>query len=473
MALYPRAVRRAVFLSVLLGSVSFGQAPNRAAPAASVTLQRESGPSAGVQRVLARIPHGVKTTLLVRRVQDGRVLESLHADAPMIPASCLKTVTGAAVLAERQGAGGWWSTDLTVPAADSGQAKVKAVTLRGTADPTLSVSDGPNSLRELARQAYAAGVREVGEVRLDDSRLNAMTFAGTVYESPMPALRLKEWPDSVVTLSDMRQRVARALLAELRRAGIRVNSDVPGQAAPYKPYTPPVLTDKDGNVLPPDPVIPLARRPEQGIASVRSGSVVPLVWHVLRSSDNRRSEELLATLGAGPRGGGTLAGALARELELLEGLGVNVTGLKLADGSGLSRESRLTARALTDLMKVMHDLPYPTAPSGPAKAALPGTLYRNHQNAFIEALPLAGTGENLPFHGGRGGTMSGRLVGTGLDVRAKTGTLPGVSCLSGYVTAKSGQVLTFAIMMNGPETAPLLTLRAQQDEMVQAIAAAH
>ena len=39
---------------------------------------------------------------------------------------------GAAVLVERQGAQGWWSTELTVPAADSGQAKVKALTLRGT-----------------------------------------------------------------------------------------------------------------------------------------------------------------------------------------------------------------------------------------------------------------------------------------------------------------------------------------------------
>ena len=93
------------------------------------------------------------------------------------------------------------------------------------------------------------------------------------------------------------------------------------------------------------------------------------------------------------------------------------------------------------------------------------------QNAFVEALPQGGTDENLPNHGGRGGTLSQRFVGTGLDVRAKTGTLPGVSSLAGYVTAKSGHLLAFALMMNGPLESPILTLRALQDEVVAVLAA--
>lgn len=458
-------MRRAVFLLLLLTSVSFGQAP---APASSVTLMREPAPPAAVQRVLRRVPAGVKTTLLVRDVQDGRVLESLGADTPMIPASALKTVTGAAVLIERQGARGWWSTELTVPAADSGKAVVKALTMRGSADPTLSVAEGRNSLRELARQAYAHGVREVGQVRLDETRLNAASFLATWYEAAMPAVRFSEWVDAPRDPRQIREQVGRALMAELRRAGIKVNSEVVGTAPAYQPYVPPVLLDKEGKPLPPSPVIPLSRRPEQGVASVQSASVVPTVWNTLRPSDNRMAEELLATIGAGHSGGGTLRGALKREMEILEGLGVNTTGLVLADGSGLGRESKLTARALTDLLKVMYDLPYPTGQAG-----LPSSLYQSHQNAFIEALPLAGTGENLPNHGGRGGTMSARLVGSGLDVRAKTGTLPGVSCLTGYMRAKSGRLLAFAIMMNGPETSPLLTLRERQDELVRVLAATY
>lgn len=56
-------------------------------------------------------------------------------------------------------------------------------------------------------------------------------------------------------------------------------------------------------------------------------------------------------------------------------------------------------------------------------------------------------------------------------MRAKTGTLPGVSSLAGYVTAKSGHTLAFALMMNGPDDTPILTLRALLDETVAVLAA--
>lgn len=463
--MYARAVRRVVFLCLLLGSVSFAESPSTG----TVTLLPEKAPPSAVLARLRELPRGVRAAVLVRDAQNGKVLESLNADQTFIPASTLKNITGAAVLVSRQGTRGWWSTELTVPAAQSGDANVKALTLRGTADPTLSVSDGPNSLRELARQAYAHGVRTVGELRLDESRLDGESFKKTVYELPMPAVRLREWENNPPnTVQQARQRLGAALSAELRRAGIVVASPEMTVAPVYTPYQAPTLLDKEGKALPPDPVIPVTRRPEQGVASVRSGAVASFVDSTLRPSDNGRAETLLATLAVKPGGAGTLAGAVAREKEILAGLGVEIGGLKITDGSGLGRDNALSARTLSDLLKIMYDLPYPTG-----QAALPAQLYSAHQNAFVEALPLAGTGENRPSHGGRGGTMSLRLVGSGLDVRAKTGTLPGVSSLAGYMTAKSGRTLTFVILMNGPETTPLLTLRAIQNRMVREMAAVH
>ena len=124
---------------------------------------------------------------------------------------------------------------------------------------------------------------------------------------------------------------------------------------------------------------------------------------------------------------------------------------------------------LVAVLREQFDLPAPL----PGKAGLPEALYRARGNAFAEALPQAGTGENVPGHDGRGGTMALRLRGAGLDVRAKTGTLPGVSALAGFVTGRSGHVLAFAVIMNGPESSPILTLRAVQDDVVRAVAAAH
>lgn len=468
-------MRRALIpacLLLCLGVVtrSGGQAA-RPAPAADVTLTREPALSAGVRAAARSLPGGVRLGVLVRDLGSGEVLEASLADDPFIPASTIKLVTAAAVLADRGSADGWWSAELTVPAAQAGAPSVKAVSLRGNADPTLSAAGGPYSLRALAKQAYARGVRQVGEVRVDTAALNAGAWSGAVIGVPMTAPRLAEWHDTPPgSAQAARDRIGAALIAELRRAGVRVTSDTVGEAARPAPYVPPARTDDQGRPLPPDPAIPLQRRPEVGVASVRSASPLGVLAETLRPSDNLRAEELLATLAARPGGSGTLAGALARERALLRRLGADLSGVTLADGSGLSRENRLTPRALAQLLKAMYDLPYPRR-GGSRKA--PAQVYAGRLNAYAEALPQAGTGETTWRHDGRGGTLAQRLMGTGLEVRAKTGTLPGVSSLAGYVTGRSGRPLAFVIFMNGPESTPILTLRDVQDRMVQAIAEAH
>ncbi|MFC6592230.1 D-alanyl-D-alanine carboxypeptidase [Deinococcus lacus] len=170
------------------------------------------------------------------------------------------------------------------------------------------------------------------------------------------------------------------------------------------------------------------------------------------------------------RVGGTLAGGLTHAAEVLARQGADTRGLHLADGSGLSRENRLTARLLVDVLSAQYYRPYALAPA--RSAADPLALYQNHLNAYAEALPLAGYQEpGAPYHAGRGGTLEDRLTGSGLDVRAKTGTLPGVSALAGYMTAQSGHVLAFAVLMNGPETVSIPALRATQDELLRLLAA--
>lgn len=452
---------------------SRAQAP--AAGTADVTLRRVSAQAAplpllspAVERALAGLPDGVRVGLLVRDLTTGRVVEARGAGLSLIPASTVKLVTAASVLVDRGGAQGWWSTELTRPASGGSRARAPHLTLRGGADPGLSVAGGPNSLRALANQAFARGLREVGAVRLDETRLSARGWQDLVLGVPMTAVRLNEWQDAPpASAAEARARVGAALIAELRRAGVRVASDTVGTAPTFYPYIPPPRRDAQGRWLPPDPLIPAGRRPEQGVASVRSAPPAGVLAATLRPSDNLLAEELLATLALRPGTGGTLRGALGRERAVLRRLHVDLTGVHLADGSGLSRDNRLTAQALVDLLAVMHDLPHVV---GGARAELPGRSYRARRNVFAEALPQAGTGGTRE---GRGGTLAHRLRGSRLDVRAKTGTLPGVSALAGYVTGRSGHTLAFAVLMNGPEDSPILTLRAVQDEVVRGVAGAH
>ncbi|WP_221089490.1 D-alanyl-D-alanine carboxypeptidase/D-alanyl-D-alanine-endopeptidase [Deinococcus aquaedulcis] len=455
-------MRRAALLIFCLLSAG-AQAPEGGD---TVRLTREPGLSAPARGVLSKLPPGVRAGVLVVDLRTRAVLETQAPDDAFIPASTIKLITASSVLDERGGSSGAWTAELTVPAAQVGRAQVSHLTLRGSGDPTLAVT-GAYSLRALAQQAYAHGVRQVGQVRLDQTPLSG-AWAQTPLGLPMTALRLAEWRvRPPATAAEAQARLGAALVQELRRAGISVASAQIGRAAPFRPYVPPARTDDQGRPLPPDPWIPLAQRPEQGVASVRSASPARVLAAMLRPSDNLRAEELLATLAHRPGGNGTLAGALARERAWLRRVGVDLRGVRLADGSGLSRENRLTARALVTVLRAQYDLPHPL----PGKTGLPGALYRTRGNAFIEALPQAGTGENVPEHDGRGGTLARRLLGAGLDVRAKTGTLPGVSALAGYVTGRSGHPLAFAILMNGPEDAPILTLRALQDELVQELAA--
>ena len=70
---------------------------------------------------------------------------------------------------------------------------------------------------------------------------------------------------------------------------------------------------------------------------------------------------------------------------------------------------------------------------------------RKDWSQFVRSLP----------HGGQSGTsLRRRLKDLGDNVLAKTGTIRGVSGLAGYIRAKSGKVLTFAVLVNDRRWTP-------------------
>ena len=115
-----------------------------------------------------------------------------------------------------------------------------------------------------------------------------------------------------------------------------------------------------------------------------------------------------------------------------------LAGVRIADGSGLSRFDRFTARALADILRA-------------------GATDPSIRDAFVTSLAIAGISVTLKSRLDKRPTR-GR-------VHAKTGTTNRASALAGLV----GQRYVFAILHNGSPV-PYWTARAAQDRFVTLLA---
>jgi serine-type D-Ala-D-Ala carboxypeptidase/endopeptidase (penicillin-binding protein 4) len=112
----------------------------------------------------------------------------------------------------------------------------------------------------------------------------------------------------------------------------------------------------------------------------------------------------------------------ARLTEWLMGTaGLDAGDFRLVDGSGLSRYDLICASGTVDLL--LHMWRHPD------------------RQVYVDSLPIAGVD----------GSLRSRMGGTAATgrVHAKTGTMSGVSCLSGYAETVGGQWLVFSILTNG------------------------
>ncbi len=177
----------------------------------------------------------------------------------------------------------------------------------------------------------------------------------------------------------------------------------------------------------------------RSMAIYRSPVVTEALAHLLKHSSNLTAELLVKTMGRHATGetGTAVDGLSALRRELEDYIGLDADHYRFADGSGLSWYNYVSPDQIVDLLlATYHD----------------GTI----GDAFREALPVAGVD----------GSLKNRMKDTTAmgNLRAKTGTLTGVSCLSGYVYTMDGEPLIFSIMMNN-FVGPASTARRAQDEI--------
>lgn len=173
--------------------------------------------------------------------------------------------------------------------------------------------------------------------------------------------------------------------------------------------------------------------------------LAPALRRTLAASSNVDAEQLLRVLGAERRQDGSLAGGGRAVRDVLtEFVGTPPPDLAVADGSGLSRDDRVTAGYLAHVLRAGWRAPWADALR--TAMAQPGEADSTMRRRFRDAPHLHAR------------------------VWAKTGTIRGVSALSGVVldAAREGGVV-FAILMNW-KSGSSSPARARQEELVRAVA---
>jgi D-alanyl-D-alanine carboxypeptidase/D-alanyl-D-alanine-endopeptidase (penicillin-binding protein 4) len=160
-------------------------------------------------------------------------------------------------------------------------------------------------------------------------------------------------------------------------------------------------------------------------------------------SDNLSAENILKVIAAEKRGPpGTSIQGISVVNEFLSSVGIDTTSYLMVDGSGVSHYNLINAETIVELLSKMYG-------------------QRGLFGLFEASLPVAGID----------GTLEDRMKGTAAEgnVRAKTGTLSGVSSLSGYVHTQDGDVLAFSILMQNFIGSPR-SYRDAQDKIVELLA---
>ena len=272
----------------------------------------------------------------------------------------------------------------------------------------------------LKRQVREAGISSItGRVYADDSifdRLRGVADSGYATSAEIGPLSGLDFDSGYSSASagsfatDPALSAAATLAQSLHDAGVRVSTTVALATAP------PFSTE---------------------LARIESPPLTEIVNTTNVYSDNHFAEMLIKLLGARLGGSGsTAAGAKVVE-QFARG---HSSGLHAVDGSGLTRSNRATPMQVVGLLRSMR-----TNPAG---------------DEFIQDLALTG----------HEGTVADRMHGTAAygRCRTKTGTLTGVSNLSGYCFNRDGKLMIFSILMGSVRDLGLA--HAEQDLIAAEIA---
>lgn len=486
----------AVLIAAAVISSAALVAPTTTQTAATAATVRDPALAKKLASVMksSRVTKG-KTSAVVIDAATGSELFARSGSRATIPASNTKIVTAAAAM-HTLGPTYRFKTQVIRRAKITGTTLHGRLYLKGFGDPTARVAD----YASLAQQVRAAGIRTVtGKLVVDASYFDSVrynpawrtSYADDYYAAPISALTLapnadydsgtviiryksgstgkkakitttpaaaasyldlknltttgkkgtattfsasRAYGSSTITLRgrvpkgrsgsrlitvDRPDRYAAAIFrAELKKAGVTVQGKTLVASTPSSKRT--------------------------VLATDYSMTLSQLLVPFMKLSNNMHAEALTKAMGAKRSGApGTWANGLAATRAYLTSRKVPMSGVSLSDGSGLTRANTLTPRAFGALLVTVQSEPWFAA--------------------FKASLPVAGNTTRMV-----GGTLRHRMNGTRAanHAWAKTGTLTGVTALSGYVQGRDGHLYVFSMLSNYTGSTP----RPVEDKLVVTLA---
>jgi len=343
-----------------------------------------------------------KASLVVE--QGGRMVIAANADRPMVPASTMKLITALAAI-ERWGLDHRFGTDFYL-------GRDGRLWVRGGGDPYLVSEELDAAVAALKRQ----GVRDLAGIGLDDrlfaanDRIPGRSSSNNPYDAPVTALAANfntvnvrvsggrvSSAEAQTPITATAVRLGRGMGNGKQRVNLKTRANALayfGELLEAKLTAVGVRVDGDVEVG----AVPSGAR--KLYTHRNSRGLETLLTNMLQYSTNFVANSLFLSLGE--QGGSSSMAASQRVMENWARRKFGWSNFSIEDGAGLSRGNRISGAQMIDVLDAM----------APYRRLVP----QQDNNA---------------------------------KVRAKTGTLRGVSCYAGWVR-RSGAWVPFSLLINQP-----------------------
>jgi len=340
-----------------------------------------------VRRMEAR---NIRASVGLWDLDTGRQLEGHQPDLALVPASTAKVISTYAILKTLK-------PDYELTTEVWGDLRGGTVTgdlvFKGGGDPMLT----SERLWLIAQELRARGLlRVTGRIRLDESAFDSQRFGngweGTSANTTPPVLPLSVNfnRDNGRLVADPERLALDTIQRILREAGIAIQEEP--------------LTGAQPN--------------PQKLLGFQSAPLRELVSDINKYSNNFMIEMLVKQFG-----GGTWPEGIRRiQLFYSSVLGLGPDKIGLTDGSGLSKDDRLSARTLAIVLRAAW-------------------------NDFEVGPEMVGS---LKIIGGEPWKLHIKDPNLARRIRCKTGHLSGVTSVCGFLQTPDGKLRVFAIILNGP-----------------------